>query len=428
MPLSAAALRDIFGTSQKDFVKPLSGRNFLSQVLGSTGLLVSEGPAHTRQRKYLTSSFRIQNIRALHEMMLRKADVLVRNLALEDERRGSSGVDICEWASKVTLDIIGHALMSQEFDALNTEKQPLNEAFAKLMTATPGVTAHFAQGLVLPRWIVTRLPTATARMVKRESTFVRSEVEGSLATIFENVKKTGKYNETDILSSIIADPSTSRTEVVDQLLTFLAAGHETTSTSIAWVTHLLTLPENLHYQDTLREEILAHPDCTTSPTALESLPWLNAIMEETLRFFPPVTTTARLAIRNTTVAGTHIPRGTLFVAFPWAINRDPRFWGGSESERFVPERWFDKRPDGSLYVNGNGGAESAYCNMTFLQGNRSCIGKGFTKAELRLIIAKMFATFRIHRLPGDDGKVKPVGSITIRPEGGLFVRFEKIVS
>ncbi|KAK4508759.1 hypothetical protein PRZ48_002498 [Zasmidium cellare] len=424
MLLSPTALRDLLSTNEQDFVKPTGGRNFLVRILGS-GLLLSEGLVHARQKKQLNTSFRVQNVRALHDLMLLKTGILLKNMEKQIHQAPEHGVDINDWASKVTLDIIGAALMSKDYDSLNKEHQPVNEAFGALTRASPGMTQLFMLNLVLPQWLVCALPTATNATVKKHVRTVRESCEASLAEL-KNQMKEGTHDGSDILTSIVADPDASHTEVIDQMITFLGAGHETTAASIAWVTHLLTLPENEHYQDRLREELRAHPDCTASPTAVEALPWLNAICEETLRIFPPVTNTARKAIRDTTIANTRIRRGQMIAVFPWAINRNPKYWGGKDAAKFIPERWLDERPDGTLHINNHGGAASNYCNLTFLQGNRSCIGKGFAKAELRLVVAKMFGDFRVARLPGDNGKVNPVGSVTIKPEGGLFVTLTRV--
>nr|POE86981.1 cytochrome p450 76a2 [Quercus suber] len=93
----------------------------------------------------------------------------------------------------------------------------------------------------------------------------------------------------------------------------------------------LKFKENKKYQVLLRDEIIARPETIKSPMILESLPWLNAIIEETSRVFPPVTSTAREAVRDTTLAGTTVPGGTMVLIFPWAINRHPRCWGGTDA-------------------------------------------------------------------------------------------------
>ncbi|KAK4503257.1 hypothetical protein PRZ48_006685 [Zasmidium cellare] len=428
--VSPRALRDALATNQNDYEKPLSGRNFLARTLG-WGLILSEGATHDRQRKHLTSSFRIQNIRGLHELMLSKTRIMMQEMEKQCTLTGKCEMN--SWGSKVTLDIIGNSLMYKDFDALRTEHQPVNEAFEELTAVSPDTTIHYLLSFVLPGFILSRLPTATNRLVDRNSqVIINACAEGLDAAIADNKVVQGHGSKqqrgSEILQSILSDSQTTRTEIIDQMRTFLGAGHETTATSIAWATHILTLPDYQHYQTRLRAELDATGFHTaiSDPQVLEKLPWLNAICEETLRLYPPVTTTGRIAIRDTTIAGARVPKGTLVVLFPWAVNRNPRYWGGLDSERFVPERWLDTRPDGSVRLNKHGGAESNFCELTFLHGNRGCIGRDFSKAELRVILASFFGQFEVARLPGDDLVAEPVGSLTIKPKGGLFVKLRRV--
>lgn len=423
VPISSAAYRDILSTHEKDYEKPISGRNYMSIILGN-GLILSEGDVHDRQRKNMLPAFRIQNIRKLHDFMLEKTNLMLRRM--EEQVAQDGKVDITGWASKVTLDIIGPALMAKDFNSLEEQHQPVHEAFARLTTASAVQTFLFGLGMLLPSAIVVRMPFKANRTASDDQKIVRQACEATLDKEFpvdEKPDSASSYRSSDILTTIVRDPHSTRRETVDQMITFLAAGHETTATTVAWVTHLLTLPENKHYQQLIRSEIADNPDCITSPKTLETLPWLNSICEETLRLFPAVTTTARKAIRDTTIAGTRVPKNTVLVLFPWAVNRNPHSWRGAD--RFMPERWIDKLLDNRLRLNKHGGAESNFCDMTFLHGQRSCIGRDFAKAELRCIIARLFSDFDVARLPGDDGKVTPAGSITIKPAGGLFVTLRR---
>lgn len=418
---SPRALRDIVGTQQADFIKPLSGSNYLSRLLGY-GLILSEGPTHSRQRKSLTSSFRIQNIRALHELMLAKTKIMMMRMEEQAIREGRC--EVSSWASKATLDIIGPSLMSQDFDALRSDRQPVNESFTELTAVDSGQTIHFIASMFLPKAVVAMLPTKTNRMIERNVKVIRNACSDSLDARGSVTEKATVGSE--ILTSVLQDPQADRREVIDQMITFLGAGHETTATSVAWAVHLLTLPQNLHYQEALHKELSEHPGCTSSAIALEALPLLNAICEETLRLYPPVTTTARKAIRDTTVAGVAVPKGTIIILFPWVVNRNPQYWGGVAADQFIPERWIERDQNGQARLNKHGGAESNYCELTFLHGNRACIGMNFAKAELRCILANMFMSFKLSRLPGDDLIAEPAGSLTIKPKGGLYVGLQRV--
>lgn len=419
-PFSPRALRSILSTNQEDFEKPISGRNFLSRAIGN-GLIFSEGATHARQRKSLTSSFRIQNIRALHELMLAKTRIMIA--CMEEQMSRDGKVEVSAWASKATLDIIGHSLMSQDFDALRTDHQPVHDAFADLTQPSTGLTQHLIWSMWLPKAVVEMLPTATNAKTERNVKIIRGVCLDSLNGREKSTTKSTVGSE--ILTSILEDKEADREEVIGQMMNFLGAGHETTATSVAWAVHLLTLPHNVRHQEALRQELRSHPDCVSSAQALETMPYLNAVCEETLRLYPPVSLTSRKAIRDTNIAGVPVPKGMQIVLFPWAVNRNPKYWGGAAADQFVPERWLEKGEDGQVRMNKHGGAESNYCQLTFLHGNRGCIGRDFAKAELRCIIASLFGTFKVSRLPGDDLVAEPAGSITIRPKGGLYVQLEQ---
>lgn len=149
---------------------------------------------------------------------------------------------------------------------------------------------------------------------------------------------------------------------------------------------------------------------------LEQLPYLNGIMQETLRLYPTVPTTMRQAVCDTRIGDQFIPKGTRIIISIWMINRSPDLWGPSAAE-FRPERWIE--PDGR--PNQTGGTSSNYDFMTFLHGPRSCIGQGFAKAEMRCLLAAMVMSFS-WELAMDESKIAPRGVITIKPEHGMYLR------
>ncbi|KAG6990200.1 Cytochrome P450 monooxygenase FUM15 [Fusarium oxysporum f. sp. conglutinans] len=232
-------------------------------------------------------------------------------------------------------------------------------------------------------------------------------------------------NHFDDLSLLIKSNNFSDEAIKDQLLTLLAAGHETTASSLTWACYLLT--KHPEIQAKLREEIReALPEDLNNDRAidlagiLEQLPYLNGIMYETLRLYPTVPMTIRHAVHDTRIGGQFIPEGTDIIVSIWYINRSPEIWGPDAAE-FRPERWI--RGDGK--PNQNGGASSNYNFLTFLHGPRSCIGQGFAKAEMRCLLATMVRSFR-WTLAMDDGLVMPRGVITIKPENGMYLNLKTL--
>ena len=108
--------------------------------------------------------------------------------------------------------------------------------------------------------------------------------------------------------------------MVDQMLTFLAAGHETTSSALTWVAYLLAV--NKDVQDRLREEIRSHITSLEEDVdheVIDAMPYLNAVCNETLRLYPTVPITVRQAIHDTTIGTVPIHKGTTLVLSPWAM-------------------------------------------------------------------------------------------------------------
>jgi len=169
------------------------------------------------------------------------------------------------------------------------------------------------------------------------------------------------------------------------LHSFLAAGHETTATSLQWA--ILSLCQYPHMQTRLRDALsaakisLAPSTSFSSPVpitseVIDNIPYLHAFCMEVLRLYSPVTLTLRITARTTTIQGHVIPKGTRVILGISALNQDKALWGADASE-FNPDRWLSlsSTTDPSSAeetkverVNASGGASSNYAFMTFLHG------------------------------------------------------------
>lgn len=136
------------------------------------------------------------------------------------------------------------------------------------------------------------------------------------------------------------------------------------------------------------------------------MPYLNGVCNEVLRLFPTVPVSARMSIRDTSIAGHFIPKNTTIFIVPWAVNRNPKLWG-PDAEKFVPERWIDESTGRATM---NGGADSNYSFLTFLHGPRSCIGERFARAELRALVACLIGSFEV-QLAMPEEKVIVSGTV-----------------
>lgn len=201
--------------------------------------------------------------------------------------------------------------------------------------------------------------------------------------------------------------------------------HETTASAFTWACYLLTLYPDV--QERLRTEIRERIPSGNHPITwsdLETLPLLNGVCQEVLRLYPTVPMTIREAVRDSVVAGKHIPKGTRILLCPYAINRSPEFWG-NDGEEFRPERWIDTDKNGQLVTNNTGGASTNFAQITFLHGQRSCIGKDFARAELRCAVAGVVGRFRFE-MQNPKQKIHIAGAVTTKPVEGMHLRMSRV--
>ncbi|KAJ9227106.1 hypothetical protein DTO027B5_885 [Paecilomyces variotii] len=420
-----------------DFIKPPVIRKFLGLILVENGLVLAEGERHKCIRKNTRPAFSSRALQDLYPMMWTKALTLTRLLRDEVQQQSTAvdsmgTVDICPWATRVSLDIIGVAGLGREFNMLKNSEDQLFRAYEYLSEPTLEKIVYFFLCSRFSYELVQRLPFWRLNVAFREQIdSIRRIAEDLVREKREAIVGKGDDN-VDILSLLIRSDSFSDAELVDQLLTYLVAGHETTSSAFTWACYLLAIHPNL--QTTLRAEIRhalsSHFNSSSSVpikhkdlgSILESLPILHGVLEEALRLYPAAPILLRVAAVDTHLCGRPIPKGTWILIPPWLINRSPEFWGADASD-FRPDRWIS--PDGKRPISNAGTAAGNSGSLTFLRGPRSCIGQNFSRAELRCLIAAMVGQFE-WTLAMPEDRVVPSGAVTIKPANGLYVKLKSI--
>jgi cytochrome P450 len=433
-----------------DFAKPKRISAFLRRVLGD-GLVTIEEDKHKFIRKNTMPAFHARHIMDLYPMMWTKAGILARALDREiansarSESKGAAVLELTNWASKVTLDIIGIAGMGRALNVVEKASDPLQDIYEQLLEPDREkiffAALCLAFGVPVIRMIPWRMNNLFIYLTSSLDNICRDLIREKRQAIFQN-----KDDHFDILSLLIKSNNFDDEVLKDQLLTFLAAGyvsdphclfaslslteslprHETTASALTWSTYLLA--KHPEYQKKLRDEVTQalgeNPHTSELQVdlagVLKQLPYLNGTIHETLRLYPTVPLTMREALRDTYIGEQFIPKGTEMVVSIWQINRSPEIWG-PDADSFRPERWIS--PDGKS--NRHGGAKSNYDFLTFLQGPRSCIGQEFAKAEMRCLLATLVTSFTWD-LAMDESKIVPRGVITIKPEHGMYLRMRRL--
>ncbi|KAE8451134.1 hypothetical protein EG329_004806 [Mollisiaceae sp. DMI_Dod_QoI] len=428
-----STLADVLVYKSYDFEKPADIRKFLRIILGD-GMILVEGDVHKFQRKHVSPAFSFRHIKELVPIFWSKATDLKGRIAAEiyenplpsskiKTRHREGIVEVNHWATKVTMDIIGLAGLGRDFNTLYSLEDELVSSYEEILEPTAEKALYFTANMLLPHALINKLPWKLNQRLK----VTMATLRGACRQLIRDRKKMKRSEKDglDILSLLIKSNNFADDMLVDQLLTFLAAGHETTSSSLTWCTYLLaTHPE---IQNRLRDEIratLPPPSATVDPNfdlaaVLESLPLLHGVCNEALRLYPPVPMTARVAMCDTSISSEQIPAGTRIFLSPWAINRSPLLWGKSASE-FIPERWVDS---GTGKPNNNGGVRSNYATLTFLHGPRSCIGEKFARLELKALMAVFVGTFLMQMADPTEIPIL-AGAITSKPKNGMRLKLQ----
>jgi unspecific monooxygenase len=197
------------------------------------------------------------------------------------------------------------------------------------------------------------------------------------------------------------DPETGKAfsdeQLGDEVATMILAGHETTATALFWALYLLALDPAT--QDDLAAEVRAQP--AGAPLDAEKLKFTRAVIEETMRLYPPAFLVARAAYGADTVAGRAVKPKDVIIIAPWLLHRHEKLW--RDPNAFIPERFMAPNPPPDRF---------AY--MPFGAGPRICIGAHFAMVEAILALAKLIGEFRVEL--NDTVPVIPVGVVTTQPD------------
>lgn len=344
----AEMLRDAKGIWIKDRMSQRA-----TDVFGN-GLLLSEGNTWKRQRRMLNPGFSAGRFDDYAQTMRHRTAAAIA-------RWPARGViDAAAEMSRLTLDVAVRTLFGADIS---------DDDVYRVSTAFSAVSDYYASPLAMlpfdvPRWLPLPLVRRHVRAV--------SELDAVVHELIGNRRASNQSGD-DLLSMMLAlhdeDGGLSDREVRDQAVTFLLAGHETTALALTFA--IFELGRN----DTYRERLRAEVDAAPSGAGADAYPLATQVIQESLRLYPPAYALSRENVRDTTLGGVPIAKGTMVIAAPWTLHRDARWH--REPLVFHPERWTPTYeqllPIGSY--------------LPFGLGARKCIGTRFAMIEAVLLLA-----------------------------------------
>ncbi len=374
---------------QSKFHKSTLTKETTERLLGQ-GLLISEGDFWRRQRRLAQPAFHRHRINEYAPTMLECAEMKARDWRDGDTR------NMAEEMMELTLEAAVRTLFGT---TLPGEAQQVGRAMTFLMR-------YSLRRARAPFRIPAGWPTPKNRRATKEFGFLDSLVY----RIIEERKAQGNgHRHSDLLSMLMGAMDEDGTQMTpqqlrDETMTLFLAGHETTALTLSWTWYLLS--QNPAAEARLHEELRGVLGERAPGVAdLERLPYLNAVISEVLRMYPPAYIMARTSIAPSSFGGYDFPTGSTMMVSQWVMHRDARYFDDPDS--FRPERWLDgladRLPAGAYFPFGD--------------GPRRCIGQGFALLESALVIGALAQRFRFELVPGTT--VTPEPLVTLRPKNGI---------
>lgn len=391
---SPELLKDVlFTLTPKVHKGPLLQR--AKRILGN-GLLTSEDAFYLRQRKLIAPAFHREHIRNYAATMVEETEVHQRGW------KDGAVVDVHAEMQQLTMVITGKLLFGSE---VRGESGEISSALNDLVAFDEKYFPWSA--------LIERLPLPLSRRLQRARARLDATVYKMIAARRADPAAASRH---DFLSMLLhardaEDPSArmSDEQLRDECMTFFLAGHETTANALAWTSYLLA--RHPEVQQRLQAE-LAQSLAGGTPQAadLARLPYLEMVLYESLRMYPPVWTIARRPQEDIKLGGFEVRRDSVIIMPQWVMHRDPRFF--PDPDRFDPERW---TPEARA-------ARPKHSFFGFSAGLRQCIGADMAVLEASIVLAMVLQRWTLS--PAEDRAVAPNATLTLRPRHPVKVRLQ----
>lgn len=385
---SPAGVQRVFVTNAANYRKSPTNTATLKPLLGQ-GLFVSEGELWTRQRKVMSPATGSNRLAPYAEVIRECGEETLRDW---QQRAAPFTVDVNEPFTLMTAEIISRIMFGYR---LGADGWQLYEAFKEYQASAGRV--HIAEMLGFPAWMPRPGMFAGRRAVAKFDTV--------LYKIISAARARGQPERDDLLKMLL----TYRDEqgrpmapnlVRDEVASIFLAGHETTAITLAWAFYLIDQHRDVEAR--LHDELArVLGGRTPGIDDMEQLPYCRAVIDETLRLFPPVHVFSRQALGEDEVCGHRIPKNSFIIVSSWLLHRHKLWW--EQPEEFKPERFL---PEHAAKIN-------RFAYIPFGTGPRVCLGKHLGLLEATMLFAMVAQRFQLRLKPGH--KVEPLGRMTLRP-------------
>ena len=381
----------ILQKNHKNYYKSTIQTKYLSKYLGM-GLLTANGEFWLKQRRLIQPAFHKKKMDSL-------VDIMQQTIEDELEHLPSYGtIDVFTVMNQLAFNVVANSLFNLSI---------AGDELDRLQKIIQEIQLFLVKEVRLPHkgwWFKLSGQVGKHKLLAEESrSIIRKIIED---------RKVSNESHDDLLDMLLAtryedtgEPMSTK-QLIDEISILFVAGHETTANALAFTAFFLAKHRDV--QDKVFEEVKkARTTTSDSLEQIKMLPFTKAVIDESMRLYPPAWITDRENLEDDTIKEYHIRKNTLVGVSFYELHRNPKYW--ESPDEFIPERFMGERKK-----------ETAGNYFPFGAGPRMCIGMGFAIYEMVLAVSHMISNYELNTQL-KEAKVNPL--ITLKPVD-LFVHFK----
>ena len=376
-------VKRVMVTNHRNYTKGV-GMDRVRLLLGN-GLITSEGEFWRRQRRMMQPAFHRKVIERFAGVIDELNAAMLDRWAAAAER--GEPVNLTQGMSELALDVVLHSIFSEDLGRLVTD---LNESPFMMVTRESKRDPRFA-------YEFRQLGTVVQQIIRQRRAHGKRH--------FDFTQMLMEFKDPDTQAGM------TERELLDEILTLVVAGHETTASTLNWTWWLVSQHPEVERRLQDEQDRVGPLGAGATYADLERLPYTLAVLQEALRLYPPAWILTRRAIGPDKLGGYDVPPGTDVFLSPFVVHRHPAFW--DNADRFDPGR----------FEPGRSEARHKFAYLPFGAGPRHCIGENFSIFEMMLHLNGAARRFRLR--PTDTEPVTMEARINLRTTRDIQMMVEK---
>ncbi|XP_076448782.1 cytochrome P450 27C1-like [Babylonia areolata] len=316
--------------------------------------------------------------------------------------------------NKYTMEAVGRVLLNVRIGTLDPNMSPKIREFIEaigVMFLTGHQLMAFARVHQILRTRVWRQHVEAWDTIYTISNELMADQVDEAKRRLESEECSSPESTSDLISHMVASGTLTREEVIDNLTETFMGGVDTVANGVSFLLYLLST--NQSAQTKLREEVdgVLGQQRSCSLSDLQAMPYLKAVVKETLRLFPPIPLNARVTQEELVISNYRIPKGTIIMLNNYTMSRDERIF--SDPDTFIPDRW----------LRAEVASWHPFSAIPFGYGVRSCVGRRVSENLMYIAAIQMIQNFVLKKDPSYD--ITPLVRTQFTPGPELPVLFEE---